>query len=298
MSKVSDQWRKLAAEEFAVVDDTFLDSFRAPGASNKFVAWDPFERSSRYFKFLLFNTASQQSPTFFDAYRAIRQRDVGHPISVRCRGCEVDADYLAAVEEWEFLHNTGALEGTSTVIEIGAGFGRTCHTLLTLCPQIRDYIIIDLEPMLRLSRAYLERVIPGAPVTFIQNDQVARVEAIRPDLVINIDSFQEMPSPVIGSYMEQVVSRGDRFYCKNPVGKYAPPTVGLDDVTPDRLMDVFRLGYCQDVLDIFDDADLTVARERFLEAYQPPSGGGGAYRVAASKAMALFPYFLHVLYSR
>lgn len=293
MADISRQWQELTREEFLHIDDEFLQTFRSPGSSNKFVAWDPFEASSRYFKFLLFNTAQTQSKRFFEAYKAIDNRHVGNPLTVRCRGCDIDADYLAAVEEWEFLSQAGALDGIRIIIEIGAGFGRTCHALLTLCAGIEEYIIVDLEPMLRLSSAYLRRAIPSAKIRFVSHDHLEDLDSVSPDLLINIDSFQEMPPQVIESYMTGVVQRAKRFYCKNPVGKYLPASVGLPDLDSQRVLDVFTLGYCRDVIDIFSDEDLERARDRFIEAYRP-----SGYRAAASKPMDLFPYYLHVLYTR
>lgn len=299
--KVSTQWQTLLREQFLEVDDRFLATFRAPGSNNRFAAWNPFEPSTRYFKSLLFVTAARQSPRFFDAYRRLANRGLGDPLTVRCRGCEIDADYLAAVEEWEFLYDAGVLDKAQTVVEIGAGFGRTCHTLLTLAPAIRRYLIIDLEPMLRLSRAYLRRVVPNAEVTFIAHDdnvEIAKIAELRPDLVINIDSFQEMLPQVVDAYMTGVVRHGSHFYCKNPIGKYPPAAVGLSDPGGDVLRDVFSLGLCRDVIDIFDDGALQAARETFVRAYRPPPASTGTqFRLTASKVMELFPYFQHALYT-
>jgi hypothetical protein len=292
MADISRQWQQLIQREFLHIDDGFLETFRAPGSRNKFVAGDPREPSYRYFKLLLFNPARKQSKRFVEAYRALGNRQLGNPLTVKCCGCDIDADYLAAVEEWEFLSDAGALDRARTVIEIGAGFGRTCHTLLTLCPGIKEYIIVDLDPMLRLSSAYLQRAIPGANIRFISNERLADLDSVTPDLVINIDSFQEMPPPVIESYMTGVVQRAKRFYCKNPVAKYLPASVGLPDLDSQRVLDVFTLGYCRDVIDIFSDEDLERARDTFIEAYRP-----SGYRAAASKPMDLFPYYLHVLYT-
>jgi hypothetical protein len=302
MERVSTQWQKLVRDEFVLVDDAFLETFRAPGSSNKFVAWNPYERSTRYFRFLLLDTARRQSPRFFEAYRRLRRRDLGAPLTVRCAGCEIDADYLAAVEEWEFLDTAGALQDVRYVVEIGAGFGRTCHALLALAPGITRYVIVDLEPMLRLSQAYLHRVAPGAPVTFVATDDDRALDALAasaPDLVINIDSFQEMPPAVIDGYMSRLVTPGRQFYCKNPVGKYRPAAVGMPDPGEERLNDVFSLGYCREVIDIFDEDVLDLARRRFLEAYRPPAGAAGApFALAATRPMDLFPYFQHALYRR
>lgn len=299
---MSEQWRKLLSEEFGCIDETFIDKFRAPGKQNRFAAWNPLEVSARYFKFLLFNVAERQSPRFFEAYRRIQNRETGSPLTVSCRGCSIDADYLAAVEEWEFLFENNGLNGVTKIVEIGAGFGRTCHTLTSICPGIEEYAIVDLDPMLALSRMYLRRVMPEITVRFVSSDDDAQISSLKPDLVINIDSFQEMPPAVIDWYMNVVVQRAYRFYCKNPVGKYQPETVGLRDVTPDQLMDVFSLGYCRNVIDIFNDEELRKAREAYLNAYCPPQmvseSGKAPFTVAASKPMGLFPYYQHVLYSR
>lgn len=302
MPDVSRQWQSLNAHEFSCVDKAFLESFRAPGSTDKFVAWNPLETSTRYFKFLLLNSALRQPPEFFEAYRKLENRELGQPLTVRCAGCDVDADYLAAVEEWDFLRASGALSGVGSVVEIGGGFGRTCHALLTLCPQIERYVIVDLAPMLELSQAYLARVLPNARVRFIRHDDRLGLDSLEPDLVINIDSFQEMPPSAISFYMTHVVRRARRFYCKNPVGKYSPSAVGLSDLPSDRLLDVFQLGYCQDLIDIFDDGVLSSAYQESLTAYLPPSvwvdSTECAYKVAASMPMDLFPFYLHALYVR
>lgn len=291
-AEVSDRWNRITREVFQNINDDFLAGFRRPGRpSYRFVGWDPREHSSRFFKFLLFTTALKQSPAFFQAYARIQNRDIGDPLTIRCRGCDIDADYLAAVEEWEFLTHTRALDRVRTVVEIGAGFGRTCHTLLTLCPAIQAYYIVDLPPMLALSQAYLARAIPGAPVTFVSSDDLAPLDALTSDLVINIDSFQEMPPAAITRYMTRVVRRAPRFYCNNPIGKYLPAIVGLPDSPEAR--EALTLGYCRDVIDIFNDEALEAARETFVTAYCPPE-----YRVVASRPMDLFPFYLHVLYTR
>ena len=60
---------------------------------------------------------------------------------------------------------------------------------------------------------------------------------------------------------------------------------------PARFHDVFSLGYCRDVVDLFDDESLKVARGAYLKAYRPARG-----RLLADKPMSLFPYLHHALY--
>ncbi|MEO8677456.1 MAG: putative sugar O-methyltransferase [Vicinamibacterales bacterium] len=299
MTKSSKLWEEVIRQQFASVDDEFLSGFRAPEGAQRFVAWSPYERSSRYLKFLLFAIADRQTAEFFDAYRKIGNCAVGNPLSIRYSDCDLNADYLAAVEEWLFLLRAGGLDGVERVAEIGAGFGRTCHTLMRLASSIREYTIIDLEPMLNLSRAYLQKAAPDLVdrVRFVSSLDGRTQDAVTADLVINIDSFQEMPPPVIDDYMRRIVAGARSFYCKNPVGKYLPGTVGLPDPGPHERPEVFELGYCRGVVDIFDDHALREARIAYLEAYRP-SADRGVYTVAAAKPMEMFAYYHHALYVR
>jgi len=76
--------------------------------------------------------------------------------------------------------------------------------------------------MLNLSRRYLQKVAPHLlyRVRFISSNDLAAQEKLRPDLAINIDSFQEMPPSVIDGYMKRIILIAAYFFCKNPVGKY------------------------------------------------------------------------------
>jgi hypothetical protein len=62
-------------------------------------------------------------------------------------------------------------------------------------------------------------------------------------------------------------------------------------------MDVFSLGYRQEVVDLFDDRALAEARTALVDAYRPQAQGR-PYAVAAARPMDLFPYFHHILYTR
>ena len=225
-------------------------------------------------------------------------------MSIKYSNCSVNADYLAAIEEWMFLNENDGLGDVSSVVEIGAGFGRTCHTLLTLSPQIEEYSIIELDQMLNLSKKYLGKVAPEliGRVKFISSENLDIQMQLRCDLAINIDSFQEMPLPIIHGYMKRVVRRADKFYCKNPVGKYLSETVGMSELGADNLLDVFKLGRCTNVVDIFCENGLNDARKKYLHEYCPPPYDVQdiymPYKVTAVKAMELFPYFHHALFER
>ena len=82
MAESSKLWEKLTSDVFQNIDKNFLEDFRTPGEENKFVAWDPYEPSTRYLKFLLYTIAAKQTNEFFEAYSKINNSNYGKPLSV------------------------------------------------------------------------------------------------------------------------------------------------------------------------------------------------------------------------
>ena len=295
--QVSDLWKSLCADVFAGTDDTFLQTFRRPGGANsRLAAWDPFDRSMRYFKFLLYTAAQRQPERFFTLYRRLGKVDIGEPVAVALHGCDINIDYFLSVDEFLFLESAIDLGTVRSVIEIGAGFGRTCHTLLCAAGALEQYCIVDLPEVLELSRRVLNQVVPMHyhKIRFVDATAEENWNGLTADLAINIDSFQEMLPRTIDSYMGRLVSNARLLYVKNPIGKYDPTNVGLADVDPQKVRDVFSLGYCREVIDIFNDVALASARYRYLDAYRPAPN----WRVVADRPMELFPYYQHALYAR
>ena len=99
--QTSKLWNTLAHEKFATIDDVFLTDFRRPeNANNRLAAWDPFDRSMRYFKFLLFHQILTKQPGFFENYARLGDTSVGNPITLAGPGGEsVNLDHFLAVEE-------------------------------------------------------------------------------------------------------------------------------------------------------------------------------------------------------
>jgi putative sugar O-methyltransferase len=291
----SELWTNITSSLFSKIDDVFIGTFRAPGGANsRLAAWDPFDKSMRYYKFLLFNIARNKSELFFEAYSKLQNTLIGNPVSVKVNGCEIDIDYLFSVEEFLFLNNSLNTGNIKKVVEIGAGFGRTCHGLLTLSNIIEEYSIIDLPEVLELSSAYLKKAIPEHfdKIKFIKNIDDSSINNLQPDLVINIDSFQEMPPEVIDNYMLKVISKSKMFYCKNPIGKYEPENVGLPKLKPDQLLDVYSLGYCQNIYDLFNENILIEARKKYCISYLPT----GDWKLIADEPVEIFPYLQNALY--
>ena len=297
--EVSNLWKSLCADLFVNTDDSFLETFRRPGgANNRLAAWDPCDKTMRYFKFLLYTAAERQQERFFTLYRALGNVDIGQPVNVTLRSCAINIDYFLSIDEFLFVESAIDLRTVRSIVEIGAGFGRTCHAMLALssAAQIDEYIIIDLPQILELSRHALKRLIPHHyhKVRFIDATNEKDWQGLRADLVINIDSFQEMPAATIDSYIRHLVADCRLFYVKNPIAKYDPKCIGLTLADLDQLRDVLSLGYCRDVIDIFNDVALEKARSVYLEAYRPAPN----WQLVGDRPMELFPYYHHALYRR
>jgi putative sugar O-methyltransferase len=294
-SGISALWTSLSQTLFAKIDDEFISTFRrASGANSRLGTWDPFDKTMRYFKVMLYATSVRQPDRFFELYRALGRVNIGQPVSVTVRSCEINIDYLFALEEFLFIESAIDLNAVKSVIEIGAGFGRTCHALLALAKDIDRYTIVDLPEVLELSRRVLAEVIPKHfhKVRFINAAETAEWQKVVADLAINIDSFQEMPPPTIDAYMNGMIANCRHFYVKNPVGKYNPKDIGIIVDESNKFSDVFSLGYCQNVIDIFDDAALSEARAAYVLAYRPAF----SWRLIMDKPMDMFPYLHHALY--
>lgn len=292
----SDLWNSLSGSLFANVDDAFIAEFRRPGgANNRLAAWDPFDRTMRYFMFLLFNACKRQPDLFFDHYKALGNTSIGNPVTVRVRGLDINIDHLFSIEEFMFVDRAVEMSEIKTVVEIGAGFGRTCHAFMALAPSIERYMIVDLPNVLELSRRVLQRVLPNefSRITFIDATNVSGWKGLESDLAMNIDSFQEMPPATIDAYCDGIIRNAGYVYIKNPIGKYSPESIGITADGRTKFHDVFSLGYCRDIVEIFDDACLAAARKKYLDAYRPAP----TWRTVASEPLDMFPYLHHVLYS-
>jgi putative sugar O-methyltransferase len=298
--KTSKLWDSLAKDKFAKIDAPFLSNFREPGnANNRLAAWDPFDKSMRYFKFLFFHQIQTKDNLFFSNYAKIGDTSLGNPVTLDApSGQAINLDHFFSIEEYTFLKGNMNLEKIAHVVEIGAGFGRTAQALIKLAGNIKKYTIIDIPQVLSLSRSYLAQVLNReefAKLGFVNALSLPRDRlCFDPvDLVINIDSFQEMPKETIGYYFERIINDAHFFYSKNAVGKYRPESVGLYDVNEKQLLDVFSLGLSTDVIDIFSERELEKARQKHVEQYRPKQFG-----IIAQEPLGIFPYYQNVLYGR
>jgi len=225
------------------------------------------------------------------AYKKIGNTSLGGPVEVSIGGLKYNLDYVFSVHEVLFLKQ--ALRVERQVVEIGAGFGRTCHAIIRNYPELLRYTIIDIPEILELSRRYLFDVLSRdefEKVDFVESKDAHGIAA--GGLYVNIDSMQEMDPRVALNYLDLIDANARYFYSRNAVCKYRPEAIGLDDYDQKELENAMMTGLCQDVVDIFDSEELSGAVKVYLERYSP----GRHWSLMKSEESLPWRYYHHALY--
>ncbi|MFE9650535.1 putative sugar O-methyltransferase [Streptomyces sp. NPDC006365] len=274
-------------------DTEALQGFRADDANFRLTLWDPRTNGVRYLKTLLYSAAGRLSPLEREQLRRISHRDVGGPITVRHGGEEIDMDYLRAVQEVGYLAERVRLDG-ARIVEIGAGYGRTGHALMT-AHDVAEYHIVEQEESLPLARAYLRTVLDPeqfAKVSFHSATDAADTFPYDVDLAINIDSFACMPPDAVRGYLRLVDERCRAFYVNGPVGKFLDKELDNHARGADEVATALSNGLLTEVIDIFDSEAVHEQSRRFVSVYAP----GDRWECAAEAATPVWSYYWQALY--
>lgn len=121
----------------------------------------------------------------------------------------VSRDLLDSISELDFLDRHWDLFNRSGVqiLDIGAGYGRLAHRMLTAAPGVERYWCIDAIPRSTfLCEYYLAQRhllnVPGARAEVVPLDRMDSVPAGRIDLAVNIHSFSEMSHAAVEGWLQ------------------------------------------------------------------------------------------------
>ncbi|MET7468279.1 putative sugar O-methyltransferase [Micromonospora sp. NPDC005686] len=269
--RASRQWERIQDRwitEEAAVD---LTNLKSDPRNFKLALWDPSANGVRYLKALIYHLGMELGDEDRERIARTPNRALGDPISVRCRGEHLSLDDLQSTFELGAIERDVSLDGAD-VLEIGAGYGRTCHMIMSN-HDVATYRIVDLRNTLRLSQAYLRGALGEKQFNRIQFVQVDEVEDAldgqRFDLCINIHSMTEMSPGTARAYLDLIDRTCAAFYVKNPVGKFLDES--LDGTAPSE--EAVRLalenGPLRQLVDIHDSQAVEAAVPGFLEGYRP-----------------------------
>ncbi|CAA7613554.1 conserved hypothetical protein [Candidatus Terasakiella magnetica] len=292
----SEMWARIISE--TQLDPSLdLDENRIREINKHLAGWDPAANGVRYAKTALYLAAQRLESRHWALLDAIGETRLRDPVEVILGSRSIGFDYLQVVLELDFM--APALDKANTVTEIGAGYGRTAHGVLITRPNLHRYTIIDLAPCLALSRSYLRRVLPQeffTKIAFVANDELGDGAVIGGDLVINIDSMAEMDAEIVRGYLCLIDRYATTFYCKNPVGKYMPQSIGLPEsaIGSVATSQAMKTGLLRDIVDIFNELDIEGRSDAFAAAYRPSPDWG---LINASPALP-WTYYRQALFGR
>ena len=163
-----------------------------------------------------------------DSMRVTRlpEPTLGQPLPITWRGRLISQDLANTALEAAAVGRALAGRTPKSILELGAGYGRTAYALLNLFPEA-TYTVVDIEPALSISRWYLTELFPPERLRFLSPDETEGLADGSIDLVLTISSLQEMTPAQVAAYVEMFdrVARGGVIYMKqwrtwrNPVDR-------------------------------------------------------------------------------
>lgn len=149
----------------------------------------------------------------------------GNPPKVYLHDKLISQDLANSVLEFKSIMNSGVdKDNIQTVMELGAGYGRTAFVFLSLMPAIR-YIIVDIPPALYIAQRYLSNQFPkkkifkfrvfnnyaeinkeldNSDIAFFLPNQLELLPEKSTDIFINISSLHEMRPDQIEYYFSEI----------------------------------------------------------------------------------------------
>ena len=273
-----------------------IKNFKKEDVNYKIGPTNPKRLGFFYYKMLLMNIAQNLSKKELGLLKRIKKRNVGNPTTVKVNNVEIDFDYFQSLKEFLFLKEK-IKKKIFNIIEIGAGYGRTCHAFLSLNNDLKKYLIIDFPEMLSLSSKYLKKVLDNKnfkKVSFIdanQNlDNITELN-LKNCLTININSFNEMSDNAFNIYIELINGIGGFFYTKNPVAKFNDPEI-TTNIKRKRI--ALNTGQIKKIINIFNEKELNKAKRNYVQTYLPST----KWKIISTKFSRPLIYYLQTLYEK
>jgi len=171
----------------------------------------------------------------------------GNPPFINYQNRRITQDILNGLLEYMSITDGCDTTKISSILEVGAGSGRTAFCLLKLLPGVK-YVVVDIPPALFVSQSYLLSVFAGKKVfkfkpfksfaeieqryeasdlIFLMPDQLDLLPPRSIDLFLAIDCLHEMKKMQVNLYFDAVQKLAKNFYFKC----WQETTVPFDDIT-------------------------------------------------------------------
>jgi putative sugar O-methyltransferase len=132
---------------------------------------------------------------------SLPEPELGNPLRVPWRGRLISQDLANSALETTAVARALRTSEPRSILEVGAGYGRTAYALLKSFPGA-TYTIVDIEPALSISRWYLTRLLEPERLRFMRPDEASTLGPGDADLAVSISSLQEMTHAQVAGYLE------------------------------------------------------------------------------------------------
>jgi len=269
--KPSEFWDLINKKQLSEENTKNLENFKSSETNFKLAYWNPNNNGLRYFKDLLYNLSTDLNSSQLSKIAKVKNSGIGNPIFVTIDNVKISMDCLMALYEVEFIGKYFDFN-KAKIMEIGAGYGRTAHFILSNY-NIQEYYIVDLENSIHLSRQYLSEALDKhnfSKIKFISVDEFAHSDDVATfDICMNMNSFAEMDESTVLNYLSYIDKNAKHFYTRNPVGKYLDKTLDNHFQGIAVVKKALQLGILRDVIDIYDSSSIKKQAKKFLTAYRP-----------------------------
>jgi len=202
----------------------------------------PRSLAVNFLSYMVWDYASRTCPSL----QQLTEPETGNPLRLHRQGRLISQDLAnSALEAQSILGGLPGTDGIKRIGELGAGYGRNAHALLSLLPKVR-YVVIDIPPALYVSQRYLSEVFPNrktftwrpftsyaeiqaefeqAELAFLLPSQIELLPDGCFDLFVNVSSLHEMRLDQIRYYFQQIrrlVRDQGWFYLKEWKVSYIP----------------------------------------------------------------------------
>lgn len=147
--------------------------------------------------------------------------------TVSIRGREVARIYLDFLARIQNFSGAIPFSLIRSALEIGGGFGAWPHILVTLYPNVRKLVYLDIPPMIYVGTQYLRSFFPTSVRDYRETRTLDRI-AFKPDddleiiclcpwqverfaepvdLLWNSASFSEMPEEIVSNYARRIEAK-------------------------------------------------------------------------------------------
>jgi putative sugar O-methyltransferase len=193
----------------APVATTFKNMAKAIRAGqHKYFTWAQ-SLSYNFLTFMTWDYMERKVPE--NIWRDLEEPKDGNPPEIYFKGKLISQDLANSFLEVYSMIDDNLTP--ATVLELGAGYGRTAFVLLKKFPKLK-YIVVDISPALEVCKKYLTAQFPGRDMTFLTPDEVSKLGDKSVDLFINISSLHEMLPEAIKQYFDQIDRLSRYFYFK------------------------------------------------------------------------------------